>query len=111
VRQLFARAQVVVLATRPNVHASGMTVALEAMSCGRPVVACATPGMDEYVVPGRTGHLVPTSDAVAMATQVLALLDDADAAATLGRQGREHVTAHHTTRTMCAALLDVVGGV
>ncbi len=109
VRHLLARAQVVALATRYNLHASGMTVALEAMSAARPVVASDTPGMDDYIVPGRTGHLVPSGDAGAMAQRVLELLDSPDQAAALGRQGRAHVEASHTTRTMCDALLDIIG--
>ena len=41
-RDLYASASVVAIATRPNLHASGMTVGLEAMAVGRPVVAYAT---------------------------------------------------------------------
>jgi hypothetical protein len=108
VRALFARAQVVALATRPNVHVSGMTVALEAMSAARPVVATETPGMADYVVPGVTGQLTPPGDADAMATRILELLDQPSTAAELGRGGRKHVETAHTTRTMCAALLDIV---
>ena len=38
-RELYASASVVAIATRPNLHVSGMTVSLEAMATGRPVVA------------------------------------------------------------------------
>lgn len=108
VRRLFARSQVVALATRPNLHASGMTVSLEAMSVGRPVVACSTPGMDDYVLHGRTGHLVPPGDGESMARSILQLLDDPAEAAAMGQRGRAHIEARHTTRAMCAALASIV---
>lgn len=110
VRRLFARASVVAVATRPNWHVSGMTVALEAGSCARPVVTCATPGMEDYVRPGRTGELVPTRDPEAMAAAVIALLDDRSRAVRMGLAAREHVVAHHSTSVMCDHLRTIVLG-
>jgi len=110
VRRLFARASVVAIATRPNWHVSGMTVALEAGACARPVVTCATPGMDDYVVPGETGELVPPQDSEAMAAAILGLLDDRDRAARMGRAAREHVVARHSTSVMCDALRAIALG-
>ncbi|WP_369371105.1 glycosyltransferase family 4 protein [Promicromonospora sp. Populi] len=110
VRRLFARASAVAIATRPNWHVSGMTVALEAGACARPVVACTTPGMDDYVVPGKTGELVPPQDPEAMAEAVLGLLDDRDRAARMGWAAREHVVAHHSTTIMCESLRAIALG-
>ncbi|WP_116449785.1 glycosyltransferase family 4 protein [Blastococcus litoris] len=105
---LYASASVVALATRPNLHASGMTVGLEAMSVGRPVVACSTPGMDDYFPDGGTGFLVPPQDPAAMAARILELLADRDRAAAMGRRGREHVERGHTTASMCRRLAEIV---
>lgn len=110
VRRLFARASVVALATRPNWHVSGMTVALEAGACARPVVTCSTPGMDDYVMPGETGELVPPRDPEAMAAAVLGLLDDRDRAVQMGLAARSHVVAHHSTTVMCARLRTIALG-
>ena len=110
VRRLFARASVVAIATRPNWHVSGMTVALEAGACARPVVTCATPGMADYVLPGETGELVPPQDPEAMAAAVLGLLDDRDRAARMGRAARDHVVARHSTTVMCDALRTIALG-
>ncbi|MFD2026432.1 glycosyltransferase family 4 protein [Promicromonospora aerolata] len=110
VRRLFGRASVVAVATRPNWHVSGMTVALEAGACARPVVTCATPGMDDYVVPSETGELVPPQDPEAMAAAVVGLLDDRARAERLGRSAREHVVANHSTSVMCAALRAIALG-
>lgn len=104
VHELLGDSTVVALATRPNWHASGMTVALEAMSVGRPVVACDTPGMDDYILTGETGELVPPRDPKAMSAAILELLDDRDVARAMGERGQAHVRASHTTQVMCAEL-------
>ncbi|MBP3977349.1 glycosyltransferase family 4 protein [Microbacterium sp. BLY] len=103
-RDLYAMASVVVTATRPNLHASGMTVALEALATARPVVATDTPGMRDYVSP-QTGTLVPPGEPEALAAALLGLLDDPDRAAALGRRGREEVERRFTTKTMVDALV------
>lgn len=108
-RDLYASASVVAVATRPNLHASGMTVALEGMSVGRPVVACATPGMDDYVQDGVTGFLVPPQEPAEMARAVLALVEDRDRATAMGQAARRHVTDGFTTATMCRHLADLLG--
>lgn len=104
-RDLYASASVVAIATRPNLHVSGMTVALEAMAVGRPVVACATPGMSDYVNDGSTGLLVPPQDPQRMAAAILHLLDDRDRAAEMGRAARRWMEADFTTTAMCRRLL------
>jgi glycosyltransferase involved in cell wall biosynthesis len=108
-RDLYASASVVALATRPNLHVSGMTVGLEAMAVGRPVVACATPGMSDYVDDGTTGLLVPPQDPERMAQAVLSLLADRDRAAAMGHAARRWVEADLTTTAMCERLLHIIG--
>lgn len=110
VSELLGTATVVALATRPNLHASGMTVGLEGQAVGRPVVACRTPGMEDYFVDGVTGALVPPADPDAMAAEILALLDDPARAERMGQAGRENVLAQHTTATMGAALAEIAAG-
>jgi len=63
-------------------------VALEAMACGRPVVATDSGGPPEYVSDGKTGFVVPVGDVAAMAERVGRLLDDPALADALGRAGR-----------------------
>jgi glycosyltransferase involved in cell wall biosynthesis len=104
-RDLYATATVVVIPTRPNLHASGMTVALEALATARPVVVTDTPGMHQYVSEGRTGHLVPPDDPAELALALLRLLDDPAYAADFGRNGRNEVERHFTTQIMVASLV------
>ncbi|WP_343899184.1 glycosyltransferase [Microbacterium oxydans] len=104
-RDLYATASVVVVPTRENLHASGMTVALEALATARPVVVSDTPGMRQYVGEGRTGHLVPAEDPAELALALLRLLDHPERAAELGRNGRIEVEQQFTTQVMVAALV------
>ncbi len=108
-RELYERMSVMVLATRPNLHVSGMTVALESMAVGRPVVITESPGLEDYV-PDATGCVEPRS-AASIADAVIGLLRDPDEAASMGLAGRRQVESHHTQDTMAARLADLVQAV
>lgn len=68
---------------------------LEAQATGRPVVAGASGGSPEALVPGETGLLVDGADHAAVADAVVSLLADPDRARAMGRRGRDFVEAHH----------------
>jgi glycosyltransferase involved in cell wall biosynthesis len=97
-RDLYAQAAVVAVATTDNLHVSGITAILEAMSMGKPVVATDTPGMAEYVRDGETGLLVPPSDPDALSEAVTTLLKDTAGAATMGLAASEFVRRAFSTR-------------
>ena len=102
-RDRYAETTVVALATRPNLHVSGMTTALEAMSSGRPIVMTRTPGIDEYVSEATGGALADPGDDAALAAAILARLAPG-AAAEAGALGRAAVEARFTTRRMATRL-------
>jgi glycosyltransferase involved in cell wall biosynthesis len=60
---------------------------LEAMACGRPVVATAVGGLVDTVVDGGTGVLVPPRDPAALGEALAALLADDDRRAAYGAAG------------------------
>lgn len=66
-------------------------VPLEAMACGRPVVASRVGGLQETVRCGRTGLHVPPRDPEALAEALRALTGDPERAASLGAAGRRCV--------------------
>lgn len=103
-REVYRRSTVVAVALAPNKVGSGLTVALEAMASGRPVVVTANPGLDGYVEHGVTGLLVPPNDPAAMADAIGELLADPVRARQMGQAGRTAVLARFTSRHMAADL-------
>jgi glycosyltransferase involved in cell wall biosynthesis len=79
---------------------------LEALDAGRPVVATsvAVDGLEDLIGRG----VVVADDARAMAEAVAELLEDADAAAALGKLGHDAVVTAHTWDVALAPLLDTV---
>ncbi|MCA9052207.1 MAG: glycosyltransferase family 4 protein [Planctomycetaceae bacterium] len=62
--------------------------AVEAMGCGRPVVASRLGGLNWVVEHGRTGLLFAPGDVAGLARQIERLLDDSDLREQLGRAAR-----------------------
>jgi N-acetyl-alpha-D-glucosaminyl L-malate synthase BshA len=67
--------------------------ALEAMSCGVPVVATAVGGVPEVILDGKTGLLCPADDQARFAERIRELLFDRERAQAMGRAAREDVLA------------------
>jgi glycosyltransferase involved in cell wall biosynthesis len=107
-RELYQRSQVVVVALRPNLHVSGVTVALEAMASGRPVIVTDTPGMADYVADGQWGLLVPPGDVDALAAAIVRLLSDPDEATGLGMAGHKAVHERFTTDGQARRLAELL---
>lgn len=77
-------------------------VPLEAMACGRPVVASSVGGLIDTVVEDATGLHVPPRDEDAVAAAVGALLDDPARRDQYGRAGRERAEARYTWQKVAA---------
>ncbi|MEW6732296.1 MAG: glycosyltransferase family 4 protein [Acidobacteriota bacterium] len=75
-------------------------VLIEAMSCEVPVVAACSGGVEEIVVEGHHGYLVPIGDVRAYVAAIDALLADPLKARTFGRTGRDTVCARFTLDRM-----------
>jgi len=107
--RLYAEAQVAVV---PSLYEGFSLPAIEAMSCGVPVVATTGGALPEVVgESGRTGVLVTPDDPEALVTAVRDLLDDPAARARLGAAGRERVLQRFTwevTARGTAACYDAV---
>ena len=99
--------------TLPSYYMEGLPVSiLEAMACGKPVVATHHKGCEDAVVDGQTGYLVPVRAVGPLAERIVALLDDAALRARMGQAGRRRVEQHyeidHCTRTIVGVLEDAM---
>jgi glycosyltransferase involved in cell wall biosynthesis len=70
-------------------------VVLEAMACGRPVVATAVDGTPEAVVQGKTGLLVPAKDTAALAKAIMQMAGDPHLRRSMGLQARREAVSKH----------------
>jgi glycogen(starch) synthase len=100
---LLARAALVLV---PSLYEPFGLVALEAMRLGAPVLAAAVGGLREVVGPGSGGRLVDGHDPERWARAALALLDDRDERARLGRRGPAHVAARFDAATTARRLVE-----
>jgi glycosyltransferase involved in cell wall biosynthesis len=83
------------------------TSLLDAMACGKPVVATAVGGIPEVVVHEETGLLVPPRNPAAMAEAIVRLLSDAALRARMGAAGLARVGDCFSAETMVKNTLRV----
>ncbi len=84
---------------------------LEAMASEKPVVATRVGSIEETVIDGQTGYLVPPGDTRALARRVVELLSDPDQAAAMGRAAREQVIAHWSIHRMVEGYHNLIEGI
>ena len=82
----------------PSLREGFGLAAVEAMALGRPVVASLTGGLDEIVVRGETGFLVPPNDSQAVAESLFELIDNPALAQSMGERGRAVAREHFDSR-------------
>jgi glycosyltransferase involved in cell wall biosynthesis len=79
----------------PSAHEPGPgNVYLEAMACGRPVIAGNTAGTPEVVEHGRTGLLIQPGDLDDLEAAIVRLADQPAFADRLAQAGRQFVVEH-----------------
>lgn len=86
-------------------------VPLEAMSCGRPVVASAVGGIQDTVVDQVTGLLVPARKPDALAAALRDVLGSPTMGAAYGIAGRDRVLARYDWERVATATAQVYGEV
>ncbi|WP_111801054.1 MULTISPECIES: glycosyltransferase family 4 protein [unclassified Rhizobium] len=79
-------------------------VVVEAMMCGRPVVATRGGGVTEIIRDGETGLLVPPGDASALAAALGCILSQPALAERLAQQGREDVSRRFSLEETCRSV-------
>lgn len=107
-RELYARSTAVAVALHPTPTGSGLTVVLEAMASGRPVIVTANPGIADYVEHEETGLLVPPGDVDAFAAAVDALIADPARAREMGRRAAEVARARFASTQMAGRFAELI---
>lgn len=90
---LYAAADVFVL---PSLFEPMPLVLLEAMACGKPIVATAVGGIPELIEDGKNGLLVPPADPAALRKNISVLLSDKYERRRMGKENRKKVVQRFT---------------
>lgn len=94
--ELYSEAE---LAVVPSLYEGFSLPAIEAMSCGCPLVATTGGAVPEVVGPdGETAMLVPPGDSEALAVRIKAALEDPEGSRAIGLAGRDRVKANWSWR-------------
>jgi glycosyltransferase involved in cell wall biosynthesis len=107
-RDLYARSRFVVVPLCASDTDNGVTVMLEAMAMGKPVICSRTRGQVDVLEDGVTGLFVPVGDPAALRAAMLELWNDPERARAMGEKGRRHVEKYHTLDKFCS---DVKGAI
>jgi glycosyltransferase involved in cell wall biosynthesis len=89
---LYEWADIVALAIKPNLHASGITVVEEATVCGVPVICTDTGGLKAYFSDDEVKY-VPPCQPEALRRQIASLAEDVDAGVSRVTRARKRMVA------------------
>lgn len=90
-RDLYAKARLVVVPLFEVDYAAGVNAALEAMAMAKPLVITRTAGISDYVAEAETGLYVPPGNAGALRDTILSLWDNSEQRKHLGENARQAV--------------------
>jgi teichuronic acid biosynthesis glycosyltransferase TuaC len=82
-------------------------VYLEAMACGKPVIACRGQGIDEIIEHGINGWLIPIDGLEALVQGLATLLQAADLCSSMGTAARETILNGLTLSDQAQRLADI----
>jgi glycosyltransferase involved in cell wall biosynthesis len=105
-RALYAQSSVVVVPLKKPML-SGVTVALEAMAMGKPVILTYNDYVREFLRDGENGYFVPPGDVAALRQKVQFLLDHPQEAERVGARAREWVMERFTVAQYIDRIMSV----
>lgn len=89
-REHYRRAKIVVVPlSSSRKDAAGCSVVLEAMCCGKSVIASRTKGMEDYLIDGHSGIMVEPENPEHMRASILQIMDDVATAERLSSAARK----------------------
>jgi glycosyltransferase involved in cell wall biosynthesis len=102
IARILAASDVVSLTSDDRVETFPMAV-LEAMAAARPVISTRVGSLEEMVIDGKNGYLVPVNDERAFAEVLFGLLSDKAKAEAIGNAGERFVSENFTIEHMIQA--------
>lgn len=109
-RELLAGATAVILPTHVRAYPTGQSVALEAMSMGKCVIATATPALADYL-DDASAVLTTVANPTALRSAIQHTLDNGEMRRRLGRSGQSVVKSRFTSKHMWSAVASVLAKV
>jgi glycosyltransferase involved in cell wall biosynthesis len=105
-RSLYAESAVVVVPLlKPML--SGVTVALEAMAMGKPLIMTRNPYVEDFLIDGKTGFFVPAKDPAALREKIAYLLANQREATQMGARARELAVERFSVERYVNSILSV----
>ena len=86
-------------------------VAIEAMACGKPVIACDSGALSSIVIDGETGRVVPAGDTVALARAAAEYANDPSLVGRHGLGGRRRCEREFGIEDTATRYLDLSAAV
>src|SRR6185369_12654267 len=90
----------------PSLYDNAPFTCIEAMACGRPVVATTSGGMKEYVRNGEFGLIVPPRSSEKLAEALIDLLKNESKRLKFGADARTFVETRLTRQVIAAEMVD-----
>jgi len=94
----------------PSLSEAFGRILIEAMACGKPVVATNVGGIPEIVENGKTGLLVPPKDEKSLADAVIKLFTDKALADSMGLAGKKRAGTYFNIGTQIKEIEEVLDG-
>lgn len=107
-REVYAHSHAVVVPLLESDTNHGLTVILEAMAMGKPVICSRVRGHIDIIRDGETGILVPPGDPVALADAIRWLYERPEEASRIGARARQYVEQEHSFEAFCNRVREVV---
>ena len=98
------------IAVFPSLSESFGVAAIEAQSCGVPVIVSNVGGLPEVVKDGETGIVVPSKDVKAFANKLFDLIVDEKKRIEYGKQARKHILNNYNWQNNANIMTDLYKG-
>jgi glycosyltransferase involved in cell wall biosynthesis len=95
----------------PSLYEGFPNVVLEAMACGKPVIATSVDGTPEAVVHGETGYLVEPENPKVLSDALISLLNHPDQLKLFGKNGRSRVENHFSLKRQIQQFEDLFNSI